>query len=709
MSYKIKKYISLFVAAAVLFMLTLPVLADSPSDTAGHWAADAVNRWVDSGLISGYPDGSFKPDQAISRGEFVVLVDRIFKFTGKSASKFKDVPEGRYYTEAVYKAAASGIVSGDGNGSFRPDSPISREEAAVVIARAFALKAKDKNTAAKFSDASGISAWSREAISALAEKSYISGRPGNIFDPRASVTRAEAVVMLDNTTGVIKSSPGTYTGDVAGNLTVNSPSVILENMTIGGDLLLSDGIGAGEVVMNGVRVLGRIVAKGGGENSIVLNNSSAGSLLVIKQDGKLRVVAKGSSEIPVVQMASGGRLEEEGVTGGGFGRVEVVEIGPGGIVSLDGDFESVSLAVAGVSLNIESGTIGVLEVGAAAAGAVINTAEGVTITKFTADAPVKVTGKGIIKTAVVNVNGVTMETTPETLIAPAGVTVTAGGKTIEGTGGTQGGSSPASGGGGSSGGNTPADTVTSVSLVKSDGSLISSTNSGSEFVIDISDKTGILTGVKISSTPAADKLVAEDVGNPVNGLNGEFPFSGNGSLIEAVTGIDIHGDIHISTIKSFLSGSITNRLKVYHGNSLIKEITLTIKISDDDNGVSSSDRLFSFYTVTADGTTGKITAKLKNGKENERIFSGTGFYQLLKDMITIPSGYSYTGMAIGVDEAGYTDFTRDDLQILTNLKAKTGAAGVNLITLGELKDKKITVKVKAAKGSAEKEVTVLFK
>jgi len=104
--------------------------------------------------------------------------------------------------------------------------------------------------------------------------------------PKDNISRAEAVKLIDNIAGELKNSAGTYTGNVEKNLVVNTGSVILKDMVVNGDLFLAQGIGDGDVTLDNVTVKGRTVVRGGGENSIIINNSNLeGTLVVIKVGG----------------------------------------------------------------------------------------------------------------------------------------------------------------------------------------------------------------------------------------------------------------------------------------------------------------------------------------------------------------------------------------------------------------------------------------
>ncbi|MDR1572426.1 MAG: S-layer homology domain-containing protein, partial [Clostridiales Family XIII bacterium] len=114
-------------------------------------------------------------------------------------SPFSDVREGAYYAEAVGWAAANGIVKGYGDGRFGPDDNITREQLAAILNRyeAFSGKAPAEVAAGvEFADRAEISDYAKPAASALAAQGVVEGRPGNVFDPKSEATRAEVAAVL---------------------------------------------------------------------------------------------------------------------------------------------------------------------------------------------------------------------------------------------------------------------------------------------------------------------------------------------------------------------------------------------------------------------------------------------------------------------------------------------------------------------------------
>ncbi|MGS0763669.1 InlB B-repeat-containing protein [Syntrophomonas curvata] len=162
------------------------------TDIAGHWAEAGITKLINAGAISGYPDGTFKPDSSITRAEFAAVLVKAFKLQPKGGKTFNDTA-GHWAKDSINTAAAHGIVSGYDAGAFGPDNLITREQVAVMIVRAANLSAGEGKT---FTDANQIAEWARTATAAASGKNIISGYPDGSFRPQANATRAEAAAVI---------------------------------------------------------------------------------------------------------------------------------------------------------------------------------------------------------------------------------------------------------------------------------------------------------------------------------------------------------------------------------------------------------------------------------------------------------------------------------------------------------------------------------
>lgn len=168
-------------------------------DIAGHWAEASIKRAVELGFVSGYTDASFKPNQTVSRDEFVAMLVQALKLEGAGATPdFADAgsiqPWARPY---IAQAFESGLIGGYADGTFRPKASLSRAELAAMIVRGLGLKPAAEPTLF-YADAGQIPAWAKPYVAAATEAGLMSGRGDNRFAPSASATRAEAAVVILN-------------------------------------------------------------------------------------------------------------------------------------------------------------------------------------------------------------------------------------------------------------------------------------------------------------------------------------------------------------------------------------------------------------------------------------------------------------------------------------------------------------------------------
>lgn len=167
------------------------------TDIAGHWAESYIKQAVSKGIVNGYPNRMFKPDNAVSRAEFTVMLAGTLNLDGEGAAlMFADNEQiGQWAKRAVSLALQMEIVNGYTDGSFRPDAQITRAEMASMIAKTLKVS-RNANTTTSFADDEDIPIWAKDAVEAIRKLGIVNGRGGNKFVPNDTATRAEAVVML---------------------------------------------------------------------------------------------------------------------------------------------------------------------------------------------------------------------------------------------------------------------------------------------------------------------------------------------------------------------------------------------------------------------------------------------------------------------------------------------------------------------------------
>jgi L-asparaginase len=166
-------------------------------DITGNWAKASIEKAVANGIVSGYTDGTFKPNQSLTRAEFTVMLMKALKLQGDGASlTFKDSNKiGKWAVNGISAAVKAGIVSGNIDGTFKPNAPITRSEMAVIIAKAMKYDVQAGSTTG-FKDDNKIPKWAKGSVKETKDHAIISGRSGGVFVPNDPATRAEAVTIL---------------------------------------------------------------------------------------------------------------------------------------------------------------------------------------------------------------------------------------------------------------------------------------------------------------------------------------------------------------------------------------------------------------------------------------------------------------------------------------------------------------------------------
>jgi S-layer homology domain len=194
------------------------------SDVAGNWAEPFIRVLVEKDIIKGYPDGTFKPDQPVTRAEFAALLNKAFDLQPVRASrKFKDVPKKYWATAVIQKAYQSGFLSGYPNGTFAPKQNIIRIQSLVSLINGSKLEPSGSlDLNGVFGDAAQVPSYGQNALVAATQRcvavsvEYDSSKlPGGNFGPNTVATRADVAAYIHQVlvgagklTALDKASPG---------------------------------------------------------------------------------------------------------------------------------------------------------------------------------------------------------------------------------------------------------------------------------------------------------------------------------------------------------------------------------------------------------------------------------------------------------------------------------------------------------------------
>ena len=247
-----------------LFLLTLTLCTAMTSevvafsDVEGHWAEKSIQKAEEMNIVNGYEDNRFMPDSYMTRAELVTIINRFLEIQSETDKYIPDVTRQDWFHSDVRKALSAGIIKGDANGYVRPNDYVTREEAAVIMCRAFYSEADGNVDTLSFKDNDSISTWSRADILTCVKKGYITGYPDGELKPKNNITRAEIITILERIIAGDIEAP-MRDKKVNGNWIINQKNSQLRNVEFFGDLIIGETAGESlylsNVIVNGNLVL----------------------------------------------------------------------------------------------------------------------------------------------------------------------------------------------------------------------------------------------------------------------------------------------------------------------------------------------------------------------------------------------------------------------------------------------------------------------
>ena len=175
----------------------------SDMDSYNSWAGASVEFLAAYGITTGTGDGAtFSPASTLTRGDYILMLYRTFGFSSTTAAgNFTDVAAGSYYAEALAHAKALGIATAEADGSFRPNDPVTRQDAMVFLLRAMQAVNRSVPNAydsylSRFPDGASVADYARTAMAAMAQAGVIQGNEQGKLNPTGTLNRAEMAVIL---------------------------------------------------------------------------------------------------------------------------------------------------------------------------------------------------------------------------------------------------------------------------------------------------------------------------------------------------------------------------------------------------------------------------------------------------------------------------------------------------------------------------------
>lgn len=466
-----KHFILLLVVAMLLSFSAVAVAADDITDIPDGWSHDAVVAAIDNGLLQGY-DGLVDPTGNLTRAQMgAIMVRALGATTAANISGFTDVPTNAWYYNSMAVAVGMGIFEGDGS-ALRPEDNITREQAALVLSRAFKLTDTAANLSG-YQDAGQISSWARDGVAAMVKAGYMQG-DGKTLNPTGNITREEFAQIMYNLVTEYIAAAGAYEKDVNGNLVIRAAGTTLDGVAVKGDVVIGDGVGNGDVTIKDCTISGRLLVRGGGVDTIYITGTNLSSV-VVSSGGAVRVVAGEGASFGVVVVDDGkdqvvlegeiGELKVEAdvpvvIQDATVASVEITAAAADVTVAADAKVNTVTVAAADADISV-AGSVNSIAVASGADNATVTAQTGGTVAAVTtAAAGVTVTGKGAVTSVTAQAGATdTAVSTPKTeitnnsaaAVSTASGEVAAGAKaTTSATGGAVATTPPSSGGGGGS-------------------------------------------------------------------------------------------------------------------------------------------------------------------------------------------------------------------------------------------------------------------
>jgi hypothetical protein len=420
---------------AVLFLFALIPLC-SPKASAESWMDPYLDKVVEWGVMRGDIDGNLEPDRNITRAEFVTMVNRAYGYNDPGTNPFKDVSSSDWYYDDICTAYKVGYFSGTSNNTASPNQALTREQAAMILARNMMLQ-ESTGEVLTYTDSRTFSEWSRSLVQAATDAGVIAGYPDGTFRPQSQVTRGEVACMLVSAIGTPVQEAGNYTlGSTYGNVTITSAGVTLRDTTIAGDLYLSGGVGLGDVQLENVTVLGKIVVAGSGESeagesSVLLRNVTADSMIVDSiSDQFVTIRSEGDTNIGTTSVRTSSYIEDVTDADAGLSTIQL-DGEAGNSLQLAGNVKEVVNLTPSSTLTLAQGSADVVTVDEAATGTTLNIDMNARVKSLNLDTATTVSGAGDIADLTVNAAGVTVTQLPDEITVRPGLTASIAGTSMD--------------------------------------------------------------------------------------------------------------------------------------------------------------------------------------------------------------------------------------------------------------------------------------
>jgi hypothetical protein len=167
------------------------------ADLQGYWAQSYIEPLAGSGVIGGFPDGTFHPNDLITRAQFASIVVHALNLPAASGANFADVKPTYWAANAIGSASSAGLITGFPDGTFKPEDKLTRAQALVVLSKSLRGSSCGGNSISRYADSQSVPGWALPAVTAAAKAGVIVDFPdANEIRPNALATRGEVAAMM---------------------------------------------------------------------------------------------------------------------------------------------------------------------------------------------------------------------------------------------------------------------------------------------------------------------------------------------------------------------------------------------------------------------------------------------------------------------------------------------------------------------------------
>ena len=430
-----KRLLAALLAVALIWCAAPPLVRQVQ---AASWMDSYLNQVVEWGVMRGDLQGNLEPNRDITRAEFCTMINRAFGYTEVGPHPFTDVKSKDWYADDIAIAYNQGYLFGTSATTASPNDPLTREQAMVILGKNLMLQIQPGEVLG-FTDSRTFSDWAKGWIRAVAECGIISGYPDGTFRPRNNISRGETATILVKAIGNLVKEPGETTlGGVYGNVVVNTSGVHLKDTVIAGNLYITGGVGLGDVLLDNVTVLGRIVVSGAGESnagesSVILRNVSAQEMVVDGLSNQfVSIRAEGDTTIDVTHVRTDAYIED--ATESPYGLLSIQLDGENGLsLQVAGNIKEVINKTPDSHLTIAQGPAATVTIDEEAINSTLTIEQGASVGNLNLDVGTTVDGEGDISHANVNAPGCSIEQLPDTIVIRPGITADVNGDEMDST------------------------------------------------------------------------------------------------------------------------------------------------------------------------------------------------------------------------------------------------------------------------------------